>query len=64
MVPQDFAGQIEVNASWNDWGDTPVAHTVTATIPTTWEAGTSYTYTFNITPEDLTVNTANFTEQW
>lgn len=63
-IPQEWAGAIEVNAYWNDWGDTPVEHTVTATIPTTWEAGTSYTYTFNITPEDLTVNTSNFTEQW
>ena len=63
-IPQNWTGAIEVNASWNDWGDTPVPHTVTATIPTTWESGYSYTYTFNITPEDLTVNTSNFTEQW
>ena len=65
MVPQTFAGQIEVNASWNDWGDTPVEHTVTATIPSiTWQPGYSYTYTFNITPEDLVVNLTDFTEQW
>ena len=65
MVPQTFAGQIEVNASWNDWGDTPVEHTVTATISSiTWQPGYSYTYTFNITPEDLVVNLTDFTEQW
>lgn len=65
MIPQAWAGQIEVNASWNDWGDTPVEHTVTATIPAiTWQAGYSYTYTFTITLEDLVVNLTNFTEQW
>lgn len=65
MIPQDFAGEIEVNASWNDWGDSPVAHTLTKTISAvTWAPGTSYTYTFTITPEDLTVDTANYTEQW
>lgn len=65
MVPQTFAGTIEVNASWNDWGDTPVPHTVTTTIPPiNWEAGKSYTYTFNISTDDLVVNVSNFTEQW
>lgn len=64
MIPQSWAGEIEVNASWNDWGDTPVAHTLTKTIPATWQAGYSYTYTFTISPDDLTVNTTNFTEQW
>lgn len=65
VVPQTFAGEIEVNASWNDWGDTPVAHTVSTTITSvTWQAGYSYTYTFTITPEDLTVDVSNFTEQW
>ena len=65
MVPQTFAGTIEVNASWNDWGDTPVPHTVTTTIPPiNWEAGKSYTYTFNISTDDLVVNVTNYTEQW
>ena len=64
MIPQSWAGEIEVNASWNDWGDTPVAHTLTKTIPATWQAGYSYAYTFTISPDDLTVNTTNFTEQW
>ena len=65
VIPQTWAGQIEVNASWNDWGDTPVEHTVTATIPSiTWQPGYSYTYTFNITLEDLVVNLTDFTEQW
>jgi hypothetical protein len=65
VVPQTFAGEIEVNASWNDWGDTPVEHTVSTTIPAiTWQPGYSYTYTFNISTDDLTVNVTNFTEQW
>lgn len=65
MIPQDWAGEIEVNASWNDWGDTPVSHTVSATIDAiTWQPGHSYTYTFTISPDDLTVNTTNYTEQW
>lgn len=65
VIPQEFAGAIEINASWNDWGDTPVEHTVTTTIPAiTWQAGYSYTYTFTITPEDLVVNLTDFTEQW
>ena len=65
VIPQTWTGQIEVNASWNDWGDTPVEHTVTATIPSiTWQPGYSYTYTFNITLEDLVVNLTDFTEQW
>ena len=65
VIPQTFAGVIEVNAGWNDWGDTPVEHTVTTTIPAiTWQPGYSYTYTFNITPEDLVVNLSDFTEQW
>ena len=65
VIPQTFAGAIEINASWNDWGDTPVEHTVTTTIPAiTWQAGYSYTYTFTITPEDLVVNLTDFTEQW
>ena len=65
MIPQAWEGQIEVNASWNDWGDTPVEHTVSTTIPAiTWQAGYSYTYTFTITLEDLVVNLTDFTEQW
>lgn len=64
VVPQDWTGEIEVTASWNDWGDTPVAHTLTATVPTEWLPGNSYTYTFRITPEDLTVDTSGYTEQW
>lgn len=65
MIPQEWTGEIEVNASWNDWGDTPVAHTVTTTIQTiTWQPGYSYTYTFTISPDDLIVDTTNFTEQW
>lgn len=65
MVPQDWEGEIEVNASWNDWGDTPVPHTVTTTIPAiTWQPGYSYTYTFTISTDDLTVDINSYTEQW
>lgn len=65
VIPQGWTGQIEVNASWKDWGDDLVPHTVSTTIPAiTWEAGKSYTYTFNISPDDLVVNVTNYTEQW
>ncbi len=64
MVPQTFAGNIEVNASWTDWGES-IAHTVSTSIPSlTWAPGTSYTYTFTITETDLKVDTEKFTEQW
>ncbi len=66
VIPQTFASDLTftVNASWNDWGDTPVEHTLSTTVPVSWLPGYSYSYTFNITPEDLTVNVTNFTEQW
>ena len=65
VVPQPWAGEIEVNASWKDWGDELVEHTVTTTIPAiTWQPGYNYTYTFYISPDDLVVNVTNFTEQW
>ncbi len=66
VIPQTFASDLTftVNASWNDWGDTPVEHTLSTTVSVSWQAGYSYTYTFNISPDDLTVNVTNFTEQW
>jgi len=64
VIPQTFGGEITVNASWIDWGET-FPHNVSTTIPSlTWAAGTSYTYTFTITENDLKVNTTKFTEQW
>ena len=65
MVPQTFAGDIVVNATWTDWGE-PTAHTVNTTLPSsiTWEAGKRYTYTFTITETDLTVDGSKYTEQW
>ena len=63
MIPQSWAGEIEVVAGWTDWGET-LHHRVTATVPTTWEAGHCYTYTFTITEHDMVVNTTKFTEQW
>ena len=63
MVPQGFSGNIEVKATWIDWGEL-FEHTVTASVPTTWVAGYSYTYTFTITETDLKVDISKFTEQW
>ena len=63
VLPQDFAGDIEVVATWIDWGE-DFDHTVTATVPTTWQPGYSYTYTFNIRNRDLIVNLEKYTEQW
>lgn len=63
MIPQGWAGEIEVNADWTVWGVNGT-HTVTATVPTTWVAGRSYTYTFTISETDLKVDTEKFTEQW
>ena len=65
VIPQTFAGEIEVNAGWNDWGDSPVAHMVSKTISAiTWEPGKTYTYTFTISTDDLTVDINSYTEQW
>lgn len=65
VIPQTWEGVIEVNATWNVWGE-PKTQTVstdlTGTI--TWTAGNSYTYTFTITETDLVVNTSKYTEQW
>lgn len=71
VVPQTFAGVIEVNATWKEW-DHDVNHTVSTTLasPTTWAAGSSYTYDFTITQTDLKVTTTTnpteteFAEQW
>lgn len=63
VIPQAWAGAIEVNAIWTDWGE-QMPHVVTATSATTWEPGYSYTYTFTITEKDLLVNVDKFTEQW
>lgn len=63
MIPQGWGGDIEVVATWNDWG-AELTHKVTASVPTTWAAGYSYTYSFTITATDLIVNTTKYTEQW
>ena len=63
MIPQTWAGEIEVNADWTVWGEDGT-HTVTASAPTTWQPGYSYTYTFTITETDLIVDASKFTEQW
>ena len=63
VIPQLWAGEIEVSASWTDWGES-LSHTVKAIVPTNWQAGYSYTYTFTVTATDLIVDTEKFTEQW
>ena len=63
MIPQGWGGDIEVVATWNDWG-AELTHKVTASVPTTWAAGYSYTYSFTITATDLIVSTTKYTEQW
>lgn len=65
MIPQVWAGEIVVNATWIDWGE-QIAHTVSTTLPSsvTWQPGYNYTYTFTISEADLKVNIENYTEQW
>ena len=63
MIPQNWAGDIDVEADWIDWGEN-FTHTLTAHVPTNWEAGHSYIYTFTITPKEVIVNKEKFTEQW
>ena len=65
LIPQEFSGNIVVNATWKVWGE-DAAHSVSTTIsPVTWQPGHSYTYTFTITETDLVVNTTEkYTEQW
>ena len=64
VVPQEWAGVIVVNADCLLWGEKVNYPSLTTTIPTTWQPGYCYTYTFNIKPEDLTVDINKFTEQW
>ena len=64
MIPQDWAGEIVVNADCLFWGEKKNYPSLTTTVPTNWQPGYSYTYTFNISPDDLIVNISKFTEQW
>jgi hypothetical protein len=65
VIPQSWAGEIEVDATWKEWDETiDPDPNLTTTIPATWAPGYSYTYTFTITENDLKVNTAKYTEQW
>ena len=64
MIPQAWAGEIVVNADCLFWGDKINYPSLTTTVPTTWQPGYSYTYTFNISPDDLKVDTEKYTEQW
>jgi len=63
VIPQNWTGGIEVNATWTDWGE-DVEHHLTASVPTNWQPGYNYTYTFTITETDLIVDTTKYTEQW
>lgn len=65
MIPQDWTGVIVVNADCLYWGEKKNYPSLTTTKPTTWQPGYSYTYTFNISPDDLKVEIDDtFTEQW
>ena len=64
VIPQTWAGEIVVNANCLYWGEKKNYPSLTTTVPTNWQPGYSYTYTFNISPDDLIVNVAKFTEQW
>lgn len=62
VIPQNWTGGIEVNATWTELD---ITQTVSTTIPAiTWQAGYSYTYTFTINPNATIVKTDKFTEQW
>lgn len=64
MIPQNWTGNIEVEATWDDWG-VSLKHTISTKIDAVdWAPGTCYTYTFTITETDLIVNSAKYTEQW
>ena len=65
VIPQDWTGEIEVSATWTEWGVTQSTHTLTASVgATTWQPGYSYDYVFTISSADLKVDTNRFTEQW
>ena len=66
VVPQNWTGGvIVVDAECLYWGEKKRYSNLTTTVPTNWQPGYSYTYTFNISPDDLKVGTTSqFTEQW
>jgi hypothetical protein len=64
MIPQNWGGEIVVNADCLYWGEKKNYPSLTTTVATNWQPGYSYTYTFNISPDDLKVDIAKFTEQW
>ena len=64
MIPQNWTGNIEVEATWIDWGIS-IKHTLKTKVDAVdWAPGTSYTYTFTITETDLIVSSSKYTEQW
>ncbi len=65
MIPQNWGGEIVVNADCLYWGEKKNYPSLTTTVATNWQPGYSYTYTFTINPDDLKVGTTSqFTEQW
>ena len=64
VIPQNWDGEIVVDANCLFWGEKKNYPSLTTTVPTNWQPGYSYTYTFNISPDDLIVNISKFTEQW
>ena len=64
MIPQEWTGGIDVNITWDNWGES-VTETLSTIVPTvTWQPGYSYTYTFTISKYALIVDVNKFTEQW
>ena len=63
MIPQSWDGAIDVDITWDNWGES-VNETLSTTAPTTWQPGYSYTYTFTINKSALKVDVSKFTEQW
>jgi hypothetical protein len=63
MIPQSWAGAIDVNVTWDNWGS-PKTETLSTTAATDWQSGYSYTYTFTINKSALIVDVNKFTEQW
>ena len=65
VIPQNWGGEIVVNADCLYWGEKKNYPSLTTTVATNWQPGYSYTYTFSISPDDLKVGTTSqFTEQW
>jgi len=64
VIPHNYGTKtITVNASWSEWAEVENRN-VSTTVDINWQPGYSYTYTFRLTKNALTVDTNEFTEQW